>query len=41
VNWQNQTQRVIAPDGTPNFAGSSPTQQGEYLYPDQGQVIYA
>ena len=24
-----------------NFAGSSPTQQAEYLYPDQGQVIYA
>ena len=41
VNWQNQTQRVIAPDGTPNYAGSTPTQQGEYLYPDQGQVIYA
>ncbi len=40
VNWMNATQRVIAPNGTPNFAGSSPTQQAEYLYPDQGQALY-
>lgn len=40
VNWMNAAQRVIAPNGTPDYAGSSPTQQGEYLYPDQGQEIY-
>jgi hypothetical protein len=40
VNWMNATQRVIAPNGTPNYAGSSAAQRAEYLYPDQGQMVY-
>jgi hypothetical protein len=40
VNWLNATALVIAPDGTPNWAGSSAAQQAQYGYVNEGQLIY-
>jgi hypothetical protein len=40
VNWLNTNALVIAPNGTPNWAGSSTLQRETNGYVDEGQLVY-
>jgi hypothetical protein len=40
VNWLNAPALQVAPNGTPNWAGSTAPQQEQYGYVEEGQLIY-